>query len=254
MIQNSHYFYNLEISFAPFLISSYLSVFEPGSIDHILTEKVHHQYIWFNQKAYRTRNDSFHPFQITKLFLSPHADHLARVAGTISSSKSKLSLNISVSIFEHKDGSFIDLNSVLLFCYIIYSMVDIGFFTCRDAAVDLMNNLIVYKFYKYPSGSFIKNLLNSRSVSFIFGLLLFDKFSLLAAANLVVDFVEIDLCVQLGELIFMIKFSFSLGHLLSLLNGLPNVILLFLSLDLSFVVLLVIIWIVAIWIAEVCFD
>ena len=120
-------------------------------------------------------------------------------------------------------------------------MVDIGFFTCRDAAVDLMNNLIVYKFDKYPSGSFIKNLLNSRSVSFIFGLLLFDKFSLLAAANLVVDFVEIDLCVQLGELIFMIKFSFSLGHLLSLLNGLPNVILLFLSLDLSFVVLLVII-------------
>lgn len=100
LIEHTHDLYHLEIDLTPLLDPRYLSVFQTRGVLHILTDKVHHKDIWFHQETNRTNNHSLHTFEVSQLFLGPHTNHFTRVAGTITTTESELSLYISIPVFE----------------------------------------------------------------------------------------------------------------------------------------------------------
>jgi len=116
-------------------------------------------------------------------------------------------------------------------------VVDIGLFARRNAAVDFMHNFIVDKFKQNPASALIEDLLNGGPIGFILVAFLLDHLFLLAVVDFIVYFMEVDFGVQFGELVLVVKFDLALA--LGLFVGLSYVVLLFLSLDPSFVVLFI---------------
>jgi hypothetical protein len=218
LIEDPHNFGNLKVNLTPPFNILDVCVFEPGSIVHIFANEIHHQYIRFDKQTHGASDDSFHSFQVPQLFLGPHTDHFSRVARTISSPEPELSLDIAISILEHKNGRFVYFDCVLFFRSIVDSMVDVGFLSCRQASVDLVDYLIVEQFEQYSSGSFVEHLFDCRTISFVFILESFGKLLLLTTLDLVLYLVQVDLGVQLGEKVFMVYFCFPFGGLSCILS------------------------------------
>ena len=74
-------------------------------------------------------------------------------------------------------------------------MVNVGLFAGRQAAVDLCDDLVVHQLQEDPPGSWVEHLFNSRTVCLIFVPFLLGEFFEFAGADLIIDFVEIDLGV-----------------------------------------------------------
>jgi hypothetical protein len=110
-------------------------------------------------------------------------------------------------------------------------VVDVGFFSGRDAAVDLMHYLVVDEFEEDASGAFVEYLLNGGPVCFVFVLFLFDHFFLFAAADFVGDFMQVDFGVEFGEGVLVVYFCFAAEGFLGFLFALLDVVLFYLSLD-----------------------
>ena len=204
LIQNSHNLDNLEINFTPSLNPSHIRVSQSWSINHILSQEIHNQYIRFNQQSNRAIDNPLHSLQISQLFLRPHTNHLSRIARAITSSESEFTFNVTISVFENQNWSFVYFYCIFFLGNTIESMINIGLFTCRDTTVDLCDDLIVKKLEKNSSCSFIEDLFNSCTISLIFLPFLFGEFLLLTMIDLICYFMKVDFVIELSKCIFMI--------------------------------------------------
>lgn len=145
LIKQTHFFNNIEVDFWKLLYIT-IDISNLWCWLHIFTNKVHYQYIWFDSKSNWRWHDTLNSFKISKLFFSPFCHHLSGVWCTISSSESELSTDISVSIFEDQDWCFVNFDSILFFCNIIYWVVNVGLFTSWKTTIDFMYCFIIEEF------------------------------------------------------------------------------------------------------------
>lgn len=205
LIQNSHDLDNFKINFTPSLNPSHIRISQSWSINHVLTQEIHHKNIRFNQQSYRTIDNSLHSLQISQLFLRPHTNHLSRIARTITSPKSELTLYVTISIFKDQYWCFVYFYCIFFLGNIIESVIDISFFTCRDTTVDLCDDLVVEKLEKNSSCSFIEDLFNSCTICLILLPFLFCELLLFAVIDLICYFMKVDFVVELSKCVFMVS-------------------------------------------------
>lgn len=124
----------------------------------------------------------FVPLQVSQLFFGPQLDHFPWVVFAKAVSKPKLAGDIFFSIFKHQYRGFIDFYGKMLVMMwlrrlvptavrmkrtVFYRMIDVGLFSCRDAALNSVYGSSIYHLEKYDSRSRVQNLLHSCTVRLV---------------------------------------------------------------------------------------
>lgn len=130
LIENPHVGYHLQIDFWKFFYWVKDRIFQFWSVNHILSDEIHEQNIAFHDMSYRTWNIALNSFEISHFFLCPHRNHLPWIARAVASSKSKLALNVSISVFKNQNRCFVNFNGIFLFCYVVDRVINIGLLSC----------------------------------------------------------------------------------------------------------------------------
>lgn len=81
----------------------------------LVSQEAYHQNVLADFDNFRCEDPSTgQSFQVPHFLLSPHLDHFARVVAIVAIFESVFASDVFVSIFEDKDGSFVDLESEML--------------------------------------------------------------------------------------------------------------------------------------------
>jgi len=200
LIENPHVLNNFKVEFWKFLNIT-LDISEFGRRFHIFAYKVHEKYISLNREPNRRREYILNPFKISKFLFGPFSDHLPGVGGTVPPPEPELTTDIPVPVLEHENRSLINLDSVLFLGHIINGVVDVGLLACGQAAVDLVDGLVVEVFKQDLSCPLVEDLLDCCALCLVFVLLLFYQLFCLHCWYFIAYFLHVYLSVQFCELL-----------------------------------------------------
>ena len=102
--------------------------------------------------------------EISHLFFGPSSDHFPRILFAVALSESEFSSDIFIAVLENQNGGLVDLDGALVRIRLGSAVIDIGFFSGRNASVDIGNEAPIQQLEQNHPCSWIHDLFYSSSI------------------------------------------------------------------------------------------